>query len=669
MKNSEVHTAMLADLARSGLTLKDSKCLKMGARNETQTAQLTGHVKAVSYIIPYFNISGKIINYHRIRFLDPVPLSFNGKRTRYMQPTGSLPRLYLPPLLDWTTVASNIETTIYITEGEKKAARACKDKLPCIGLGGVWSWRAMKKDIPLIEDFKHINWKERKVVIIFDSDLNEKEDVQKALVSLSHQLVKLGAHPYTLMLPSTSSLIKVGLDDYLQEQSVEKLLLLPESDMGGNLSQHLWALNDELAYIEKLEGIYKFKTEMIIIKGTLTEISYANRKIPVMGPDGKVREVSVAKEWLKWEHRRTHTDITYAPGQPTVTEKNELNTWKGWGIEPKKGDITPWIQLLDFIFSSEPDHREWFIQWLAYPLQNPGAKMYTATVLFSLMEGVGKTLIGLTMGRIYGENFSTVTQADIHNGFNQWAANKQFVLGDDITGSDKRQDADLLKIMVSRETITINKKFQPQYTVPDCVNYMLTTNQPDALLMSRSNRRMFVLEILGTPMSEKFYKTYDKWLWGTAGPAALFYHLLNEVDCTSFNPKGHAPQTAAKIQMIELGHSEIDNWAVQLFDDPDSVLRLDDKIINRVFWTATELCALYDPLNQKKIHVVTMSKALRRAGFLAPKLTNVGIKKSAKLWAIRDVSKWAGIKDGHHERAAHYIKERHILHVVKPKKF
>jgi len=150
---------MLQDLARSGLTIKDSHQLKCIPLTSQRTTTLTGFLKnddydnllnnCTAYQIPYFNVENRKINYYRIKFISLNQETPRKELLRYWQPSGTVPRLYLPPFLRWNSLLKDEETPLYITEGEKKAARACKDGIPCIGLGGVWNWRAAKKEIGL----------------------------------------------------------------------------------------------------------------------------------------------------------------------------------------------------------------------------------------------------------------------------------------------------------------------------------------------------------------------------------------------------------------------------------------------------------------------------------------------------------------------------------------
>src|SRR5690606_12491893 len=83
--------------------------------------------------------------FYRVRYLakgnSVVDLATN-KSQRYAQPPNTGVCAYFPRILDWEAIAKNAEDDIYITEGELKAACACAHDFACIGLGGVWSFRA-----------------------------------------------------------------------------------------------------------------------------------------------------------------------------------------------------------------------------------------------------------------------------------------------------------------------------------------------------------------------------------------------------------------------------------------------------------------------------------------------------------------------------------------------
>jgi len=279
--------AMLEDLKRSGLTTADVTKLKLRPLTAEQTKKLVNK-KLESYELPYFDLKGKKIPYSRVRFLESErKFGKEIKTIRYSQPKDSGVHLYIPPLLKWGDIALDINTPIIFTEGEKKAAKACKEGIPCIGLGGVWSFKSNKKGKMLIDDFKLFKWKEREVSLIFDSDLATNPKVMQALVAFSKELTRLGAHVYIAYLPEAANGDKVGLDDYLLTNSVEDLEDLDFQEY--DTSRELWQLNTEIALIENIAAFRVFKNNTMQTRNAIVDSLYADRTIEEVTDKGVKR--------------------------------------------------------------------------------------------------------------------------------------------------------------------------------------------------------------------------------------------------------------------------------------------------------------------------------------------------------------------------------------------
>jgi hypothetical protein len=108
--------------------------------------------------------------------------------------------LYIPPATAEQLGQADVD--LLITEGEKKAARADQDGFACVGLVGVYGFLTGRpKDTnekavgqhELIQDLAIIEWRDRNVFIVYDSDLAANAKVQKAEPHLAGMLEKLGA--------------------------------------------------------------------------------------------------------------------------------------------------------------------------------------------------------------------------------------------------------------------------------------------------------------------------------------------------------------------------------------------------------------------------------------------------------------------------------------------
>lgn len=625
---------MLADLKRSGLTNTDAKNAGYETLTAKETKELTGN-HAASYKIPYHDIKGNETKYYRVRYLEEVKGAFGSskkKPLRYTGPKDEVPRFYYPVSFDWLALKDDVTEPLMITEGEKKSEKACKAKLPCISIPGVWAWRSKKKGIAAIPDFDAIKWKGRKVYLCFDNDLMTNPDVIGALNALAHELTSRGANVHIKYLPKGPG--KIGLDDYLLKRSAEAFLKLKEEEF--KESAELWTLNERLCFIDSLASVYDFEAKRLYDSKTKLLFAFADRTYLVAKANGEgFKEKNAAEDWLKWKQKRRYTKMVYEPGEEAVVGDN-VNLWSGWGCEPKRGNVKPFNDLLNYLFKDADALRKWFVQWLAYPIQNPGGKNLTAVLLISEAQGVGKSFVGYIMGGIYGDNFSVIDHEALTSANNEYCVNKQLVLGEEITGGNSRNHADRLKNMITRESIYVNIKYQPQYHIDDRANWLLTSNHVDALFLEARDRRAVVHDVKAEPQPYDFYKRIDKWR-ANGGPAHVFYYLLNEVDLSDYDPKKPAPSTKAKEEMIALSKSDVDLAVQVIQENPDAILSGTNIVNDNPFLTTTQLQSFINTYTNGASTLIAVSKALRRGGFVNRSVrTTQGIKR---LWCVRDCEK------------------------------
>lgn len=652
----------LADLARSGLDAADAKALRLEALTAEQTAKLDESFKrAAALKLPYFDLEGKPTGFFRLRYLELNGFDRHAKhQQRYTQLHGTAPEIYLPPLggFDWRALAKATDRSLLITEGEKKAAAATKAGFPTIGLGGVWSWRSKKLGLGLLPILKTgFDWAGRTVYLVFDSDFRTNPNVMQALVALAAELGGLGAKVRLALLPAADDR-KVALDDYLVAHGPKALgKFLLESEPF-SLVDELWKLNGEVVYVRNPGLIVVLEDGRKLSPSAFKEHAYANRYYYERTTNAKGEErltkKPIAPAWLGWERRSELERITYAPGEARIVGRG-YNYWAGWGVEPARhADVKLWHELLGYVFEGNAAAQRWFEAWLAYPLQHPGAKLYAAAVLWGPTHGTGKSLIGYTLGKIYGSNFVEISDQDLAASFNEWVENKQFVMGDDVTSAEyKRALMEKLKHMITRHTLRVNAKYLPTYEVPDRVNYYFTANSPTAFLVDDTDRRYFIWRVPDTPKARDFYDEYDAKLHHGPLPAAVFRHLL-DLDLSDFNPRAKALETAAKREMVLDSKTEIGAWVAELKEAPDAVLRIGGVEAPGDLFTTSTLLNLYDPAGSKRVSTVWLGRELKAAGF---RQVNEGAvvataRGPQRLYAIRNAERWLRAKPT--ELAEHY---------------
>jgi hypothetical protein len=245
-----------------------------------------------------------------------------------------------------------------------------------------------------------------------------------------------------------------------------------------------------------------------------------------------------------------------------VTQDNCLNEWQGFNVAPSSGNIKPFLQLILRLIPNRAARR-YVLRWLAHLTQHPDRKMHVSLAFWSMQQGVGKNLLFECVAAIIGPAHATlIGQAELASSFNGWASRKILVIGDEVSNSDRRQDTDKLKGLVTGTTIYINEKYQPAREVPNLLNFIFLSNHNDALFLDDQDRRYFVWEITADRLSEADAGRFIEWRDG-GGLAALHYFLKHR-DISNFNPKAPAPMTDAKQQMVQDNRSDLESWMAEL---------------------------------------------------------------------------------------------------------
>lgn len=652
-------------LASSGISLAQAKDLGMSYMTAEQSAaeQLWMGHSVPALKIPYFHpLTGKPLSagkgwkaFYRARALR-MPAVPPKKFSKYIQPLRSGVCAYFPrtDTIDWKTLVRSPDYALIITEGELKAAKATLEGYPTIGLGGVFNFQSNYPDTPFLPELEEVNWVTRRVHIVYDSDIVTNKNVALAARRFTQVLVDHGAVPYLVVIPGAG---KVGLDDYLLSDGCQGLDYLLEAALPLSVADHLLDMNNRYAVLmEGSREVVDMRTGGKMKDDQLTYITAKKVDERRIQLDGTIQHepTNAAKVWLTWPLRQEARALIYDPAQPALAlvenkyDSFDFNIWPGFAIQPQKGDITPFTELINHLFTGAlPWIKDWLLDWLAYPLQFPGTKMFTAVVMHGLVHGSGKTLIGETMKRIYGDAYTVIGQDQLKSDFNEWASGRSFILGDDITGLDRLDIHDRLKVKISQNSMWINPKGLTAYELDDHINWFFTSNRANAFYLDEGDRRFYVWEVPKSAgkKDRAFYISYMEWLNGP-GPAALFDWFLKR-DVRKFDPGDAAPETFAKIKMREEARSGLANWLDDLRTRPDDLLALNSIPMVGDLFTSKQIRAAYttqagirddDPRLANQV-----GTGLTAAGFEQVHgrkiVTGEGVE-AARYFAIRNPAKW-----------------------------
>jgi len=261
--------------------------------------------------------------------------------------------------------------------------------------------------------------------------------------------------------------------------------------------------------------------------------------------------------WLNSPERKV-VDVDHIVFDPTQTKDPSLyiNTFEGLPLEPKRDDgkCANLRWLLPFLCNEDPEATLWLTRWLAYPLQHLGAKMDTAVLMHSIMEGSGKSwLFSDVMGGIYGQYAATVGQTQLESNFNAWQSRKLWAVFEEVVSRDQRYNqVGKIKHLITGKTVRMESKFINGWEEANHMNAVFLSNEILPWPISENDRRLLVVWPLET-LPEARQKAIEAEL--NNGGLEAFYAWLLSVDLGDFNQRTRPPKTEARERLVALSRA------------------------------------------------------------------------------------------------------------------
>lgn len=359
--------------------------------------------------------------------------------------------------------------------------------------------------------------------------------------------------------------------------------------------------------------------------------------------DGKTR----VTQWLD-QHRAVH-QATWHPSHPELLHDvvvaaggiipkagaRVFNKYLPPLLQPKAGDVSPWIEHVRRIYPAEADH---ILAWCAHRVQHPGEKINHALVLGGA-QGIGKDSILEPVRRGVGEwNWSDIDPKKLTGQFNPFVESVVLRINEarDLGEFDRFAFYDHSKTYIAAppEILMCNNKHTKEYPVFNVMGVIITTNHKTAgIYLPRDDRRHFVAWSDAT--KENFTEDYwrDLWAWFNEGGDAAVLDYLRGFDLGGFNPKAPPPKTEAFYAIVQANANPDDLTLAGVTTAEDGarlpVVTLDDLIRLTTMSQRNDLCELHEVLTDRK-NRRRIPHMMERAGYEA--LRNPDAKDG--LWKI-----------------------------------
>lgn len=295
-----------------------------------------------------------------------------------------------------------------------------------------------------------------------------------------------------------------------------------------------------------------------------------------LSPDGELQIEAMVDAWQGSKNTRHYKGYTYQPGRARFCRRehsygDEALFVNNFYFPPHsdimdKDSIEPFFKFLAHLFP-EKIEREWFVEWMARLIQYPHVRSFVTPINISNITGTGRGLLFEILRKVVGaHNTHDVSADDMEGRFNGFLDTCLIAVVQEIkanAGAKKYQSWERMKSLLTDTTANIQAKGKDSYTATIYANFLMFSNNIDALPIQDVNeRRINATRGADRPIGDREIKSIVAWFETPDNVASLFNYLkAYRVNLDHFN---RAPVSETKRQMVSaamgLGGSELSSW-------------------------------------------------------------------------------------------------------------
>lgn len=240
------------------------------------------------------------------------------------------------------------------------------------------------------------------------------------------------------------------------------------------------------------------------------------------------------------------------------TEPGVFSFFQGYQIKEVE-EISMWfiepfiMHVFKIICSSKKNIYIYLMKWIAYILQNPSGKTKTAIVITGA-QGAGKNTFTDQICRLFGDYANNNTKSEnILGTFNGVLFNKKLLVCNEMPSIDstkKNVNFDLLKTLITEDSIDINLKHQDPIHVENVSNFIFLSNHFAPVKIEVGDRRFVVIRVSSNVRCDANYFT-PLYASFTHEFYENLFTFFSRMDITGFDPT-NIPESAEKEAIQEL---------------------------------------------------------------------------------------------------------------------
>ena len=350
-------------------------------------------------------------------------------------------------------------------------------------------------------------------------------------------------------------------------------------------------------YISIVKGKFELQTEDGIKQSYKTDKTY-------LLEDGKVKKVSFINVWLNDENIRKYDSLVFTP-PPIRHDLRDYNTWQGFDNEnkalPANFDVNTneyVIRFVEYIFNllnGREKYIYFLISWIANIIQYPAYRSQVCIILYSLIEGVGKTKLIELFEKLIGEKYS-YSITDVSNqlfGKHSMAEfERLFISLSEIKGKDTYSNSDTFKARITDPKRDFEPKGLKSFNAVNYASYICSTNSINSVNAGENDRRFCPITCNNKKAGDKsYFQKFDAEIVNNEEAVRCIFEYLKTFPIEKYVPDRlfqlYRPTDDALYQDLKEYNREIEWSFIEYFvkrHHKEHILKIATKLV----WTSFE---------------------------------------------------------------------------------
>ncbi len=269
--------------------------------------------------------------------------------------------------------------------------------------------------------------------------------------------------------------------------------------------------------------------------------------------------ITKSQLWLRSSLRRQYKGVIFDPER---SHDSWLNLWKGWSVEPRKGDWSLMKQLiLDVLVDGSHEHYEYVLNWIAYMVQYPSRAAEVA-LCFRGEKGTGKGTLGRAVAELAGSSGMHISSPEHLTGrFNSHLQNCICLFADEAFWAGDKAGEAKLKQLVTEPTIAYEGKGRDAIMGKNLIHIIMAANGDWVVPAGLDGERRFgVFEVNNLRKGDTaFFDAINDQMYRDGGLAAMLHDLLVR-DLGKWAPRNNVPATKALMKQKILSMDDVERW-------------------------------------------------------------------------------------------------------------